>query len=80
VKYAQRLELMMDNSIDTLTFRNFPNEQALPIRRIGAFLPAKASAAPASTGAPCSGAICRVISASAARSPNITARNRFRTT
>src|SRR5271154_2493277 len=39
VKYAQRLELMMDNSIDTLTFRNFPNEQALPIRRVGAFLP-----------------------------------------
>ncbi len=39
VRYAQRLELMWDNSIDTLTFRNFPNEQALPIRRIGAFLP-----------------------------------------
>src|SRR6204780_6006692 len=39
VRYSQRLELMMDNSIDTLTFRNFPNEQALPIRRIGAFLP-----------------------------------------
>ena len=39
VRYAQRLELMMDNSIDTLTFRNFPNDQALPIRRIGAFLP-----------------------------------------
>src|SRR6202167_1606457 len=39
VRYAQRLELMMDNSIDTLTFRNFGNEQALPIRRIGAFLP-----------------------------------------
>ena len=39
VRYAQRLEFMWDNSIDTLTFRNFPNEQALPIRRIGAFLP-----------------------------------------
>jgi gluconate 2-dehydrogenase alpha chain len=39
VRYGQRLELMMDNSIDTITFRNFPNEQALPIRRIGAFLP-----------------------------------------
>src|SRR5580692_12218329 len=33
VRYAQRLELMWDNSIDTLTFRNFGNEQALPIRR-----------------------------------------------
>lgn len=39
VRYAQRLELMMDNSIDTLTFRNFSDERALPIRRIGAFLP-----------------------------------------
>jgi gluconate 2-dehydrogenase alpha chain len=39
VRYSQRLELMWDNSIDTLTFRNFGNEQALPIRRIGAFLP-----------------------------------------
>jgi gluconate 2-dehydrogenase alpha chain len=36
VRYAQRLELMWDNSLDTLTFRNFANEQALPIRRIGA--------------------------------------------
>ncbi len=39
VKYSQRLELMMDNSTDTITFRNFNNERALPIRRIGAFLP-----------------------------------------
>jgi gluconate 2-dehydrogenase alpha chain len=39
MKYSQRLELMMDNSIDTITFRNFGDEQALPIRRIGAFLP-----------------------------------------
>jgi gluconate 2-dehydrogenase alpha chain len=39
LRWSQRLELMWDNSIDTLTFRNFPNEQALPIRRIGAFLP-----------------------------------------
>jgi len=39
LRYAGRLELMWDNSLDTLTFRNFPNEQALPIRRIGAFLP-----------------------------------------
>src|ERR1700691_4658372 len=30
---------MMDNPIDPLTFRNFGNERALPIRRWGAFLP-----------------------------------------
>ncbi len=39
LRYSQRLELMMDNSTDTLTFRNRPSEQALPVRRIGAFLP-----------------------------------------
>jgi gluconate 2-dehydrogenase alpha chain len=39
MKYSQRLELMMDNSVDTITFRNEPAELALPIRRIGAFLP-----------------------------------------
>jgi gluconate 2-dehydrogenase alpha chain len=31
--------LMQDNSIDTITFRNAPDELALPIRRFGAFLP-----------------------------------------
>ena len=35
----QRLELMQDNSIDTITFRNTPDQLALPIRRFGAFLP-----------------------------------------
>jgi gluconate 2-dehydrogenase alpha chain len=39
MKYSQRLELMSDNSIDTITFRNEPTETALPIRRWGAFLP-----------------------------------------
>jgi gluconate 2-dehydrogenase alpha chain len=39
MKYSQRLELMSDNSIDTITFRNAPAETALPIRRWGAFLP-----------------------------------------
>ena len=39
MKYSQRLELMSDNSVDTITFRNEPAEMALPIRRWGAFLP-----------------------------------------
>ncbi|HLH93911.1 MAG TPA: GMC family oxidoreductase [Xanthobacteraceae bacterium] len=38
-RYAQRLELMQDNSTDTITFRNAAAETALPIRRFGAFLP-----------------------------------------
>ncbi|HEY2136811.1 MAG TPA: GMC family oxidoreductase, partial [Xanthobacteraceae bacterium] len=39
LRYAQRIELMQDNSTDTITFRNEGAETALPIRRIGAFLP-----------------------------------------
>ena len=39
LQYVLRLELMEDNSIDTITFRNAPDELALPIRRCGAFLP-----------------------------------------
>jgi gluconate 2-dehydrogenase alpha chain len=39
LRYVARLELMQDNSIDTLTFRNEPDELALPVRRFGAFLP-----------------------------------------
>src|SRR5258708_12893157 len=39
LRYVQRLELMQDNSTDTITFRNAPAETALPIRRFGAFLP-----------------------------------------
>jgi gluconate 2-dehydrogenase alpha chain len=39
LRYVVRLELMQDNSIDTITFRNAPDERALPVRRFGAFLP-----------------------------------------
>src|SRR5215469_13912368 len=39
LRYVRRLELMQDNSLDTITFRNEPDELALPIRRFGAFLP-----------------------------------------
>src|SRR5215470_12127162 len=39
LRYAHRLELMQDNSTDTITFRNVAAETALPIRRFGAFLP-----------------------------------------
>ncbi len=39
VKYAARLELMWDNSVDTLTFRNVPANKLSPIRRSGRFLP-----------------------------------------
>jgi gluconate 2-dehydrogenase alpha chain len=39
LKYNARMELMIDNSVDTITFRNTSEQMALPIRRWGAFLP-----------------------------------------
>ena len=39
LKYARRHELMQDLSRETLTFRNTMNETALPMRRLGSFLP-----------------------------------------
>src|ERR1700693_4144776 len=39
LRYVARLELMQDNSTDTITCRNAPEQTALPIRRFGAFLP-----------------------------------------
>ena len=39
LRYVVRLELMQDNSTDTITFRNASDELALPIRRFSAFLP-----------------------------------------
>jgi gluconate 2-dehydrogenase alpha chain len=39
LKYARRHELMQDLSRETLTFRNAMNETALPMRRLGSFLP-----------------------------------------
>jgi gluconate 2-dehydrogenase alpha chain len=39
LRYALRLELMQNNALDTVTFRNAADDQALPIRRFGAFLP-----------------------------------------
>src|SRR5256714_1824124 len=39
LKYNARKELMIDNAVDTVTFRNSGDQVALPIRRWGAFLP-----------------------------------------
>ncbi len=80
VRYAQRLELMMDNSIDTLTFRNFSNERALPIRRIGAFLPGEGVGGSGIHWGRCIGASCRAISAFVRHWRNATAQTPSRTT
>lgn len=39
LRYNARKELMIDNAVDTVTFRNTSDQMALPIRRWGAFLP-----------------------------------------
>src|SRR3954471_3528667 len=39
LKYAVRQHLMQNPARDTITFRNRANETALPMRRLGAFLP-----------------------------------------
>ncbi len=39
LRYSQRHDLMMDVSIDTYTIRNKHSEPALPMRRLGSFLP-----------------------------------------
>lgn len=39
LRYAVRKALMQDNTKETLTFRNTPQQAALPVRRWGSFLP-----------------------------------------
>ena len=40
LKYTNRMELVQDPALETLTFRNRRSETALPMRRMGSFLPA----------------------------------------
>ena len=39
LKYTHRMELVQDPALETITFRHHPSEQALPMRRMGSFLP-----------------------------------------
>jgi len=39
LRYVVRHDLMMDTARDTLTVRNNPSQEALPMRRLGSFLP-----------------------------------------
>jgi gluconate 2-dehydrogenase alpha chain len=39
LRFAQRHDLMMDTAKDTFTVRNTVSEEALPMRRLGSFLP-----------------------------------------
>ena len=42
LKYTHRMELVQDPALETLTFRHRPSETALPMRRMGSFLPGNA--------------------------------------
>ena len=39
LRYVQRHDLMQNTAKDTLTIRNNPSQEALPMRRLGSFLP-----------------------------------------
>src|SRR5262247_2902799 len=39
LRFVVRHDLMMDTARDTLTIRNNPSQEALPMRRLGSFLP-----------------------------------------
>ena len=39
LRYRERLELMQNTTRDTLTVRNNPSQEALPMRRLGSFSP-----------------------------------------
>src|SRR6201997_4182231 len=39
LRYVQRHDLMQNTAKDTLTVRNNPSQEALPMRRLGSFLP-----------------------------------------
>jgi gluconate 2-dehydrogenase alpha chain len=42
LKYTNRMELVQDPALETITFRNRGSETALPMRRMGSFLPGNA--------------------------------------
>src|SRR4029077_13582158 len=39
LRFSRRLELVQDPAMETLSFRHRPSESALPMRRMGSFLP-----------------------------------------
>ena len=39
LRYSERLELMQNTARDTLTVRNNPSQEALPMRKLGSFSP-----------------------------------------
>jgi gluconate 2-dehydrogenase alpha chain len=74
LKYVNRHELFQDTQMETVTLRHSPAETALPIRRLGSFLPA-----PAPIGTATHGGSCPMTTSRAARSSSAMAATRFPT-
>ena len=56
LRYVVRHDLMQNTARDTLTVRNNPTQEALPMRRLGSFLPGEVVGGSACTGAATPGA------------------------
>jgi gluconate 2-dehydrogenase alpha chain len=80
LRYVVRHDLMQNTARDTITVRNHPQQEALPMRRLGSFLPGEVVGAPACTGAVTPGAGPTWNSRSAPITKSATARNSFPTT
>jgi choline dehydrogenase-like flavoprotein len=80
LRYDVRGDMFQDLSKESVTFRNAPDETALPMRRLGAFRPAPGSAAPACIGTARPIGSCRPIFRSAATPKRATARTSSRAT
>ena len=77
LRFVVRHELMQNTARDTLTIRNNPSQDALPMRRLGSFLPVRASVARPCTGAVTLGAGPTWSSRSAPCTRSVTARTSF---
>src|SRR5262245_26672912 len=66
LKYTHRLELVHDPALETITFRHSRSDLALPMRRMGSFLPGNSVGGAANHWAACTGAIYPLITSAAA--------------
>ena len=76
LRYVQRHDLMMNTARDTLTIRNNPSQEALPMRKLGSFR-AMLSVVPQCTGAGIPGAGTILNSKSVRITKSATVKNTF---
>src|SRR5262245_61477042 len=69
LKWGRRPELFQDTALDTITFRHFPGEDPLPMRRWAPSRRGRVPAGPACIGLGIIGVSCRTNSSSKAKRP-----------